>query len=333
MSKTRVLVLLGLFVFFLLPATASLVSADDSSGLAVLETRTEDCVIPETGPWPPCATGGNGGGNDNGDCVIPESGPWPDCATGGNGSGNGNGDCVIPESGPWPDCATGGNGGGNGNGDCVIPESGPWPDCATGGNGGGGGGGGNGNGDCVIPESGPWPDCATGGGGGSPAPAPAPAPAPNPEPAPEPEPAPNNPGNTNILENNTESLTGLTLNAASSHTMDVTVHYAVDNPDEFIPVLLAFDPVNCFDYCEEVTSGEQFFPIKGTYGLSPDDYPLPASGGLPVQLAMDNLYCAYNPVTEVIAVAVWNLYDAVFNEGDVVFEGIMYVEVHHEWCK
>ena len=55
-------------------------------------------------PPPPPPTGNNG-------CVIPPSGPWPPCATGGNTpppapSGD---ECVIPTSGPWPPCATGGN--------------------------------------------------------------------------------------------------------------------------------------------------------------------------------------------------------------------------------
>lgn len=123
-----------------------------------------------------------------GDCVIPESGPWPPCATGGSTPPASEGDCVIPETGPWPPCATGGGGGGtppaSDSGDCVIPESGPWPPCATGGGSGGGTPPASDSGDCVIPESGPWPPCAT-GGGGSPAPAPAPAPTPE-EPAPAP---------------------------------------------------------------------------------------------------------------------------------------------------
>ncbi|HFC11233.1 MAG TPA: hypothetical protein ENJ56_00210 [Anaerolineae bacterium] len=45
-------------------------------------------------------------------CVIPPSGPWPDCATGGSTPTPpppDAGDCVIPPSGPWPDCATGGS--------------------------------------------------------------------------------------------------------------------------------------------------------------------------------------------------------------------------------
>ncbi len=67
----------------------------------------EGCVIPESGPWPPCATGGNAA-DSNSDCVIPERGPWPPCATGGGGSAN-SGGCVIPERGPWPPCATGGD--------------------------------------------------------------------------------------------------------------------------------------------------------------------------------------------------------------------------------
>ncbi len=58
-------------------------------------------------PAPP-ASGGDG------ECVIPDSGPWPPCATGGGDGGGGGGatpppstgDCVIPASGPWPPCAT-----------------------------------------------------------------------------------------------------------------------------------------------------------------------------------------------------------------------------------
>ncbi len=38
------------------------------------------CVIPDSGPWPPCATGGNPPSAPPTDCVIPESGPWPPCA-------------------------------------------------------------------------------------------------------------------------------------------------------------------------------------------------------------------------------------------------------------
>lgn len=119
-------------------------------------TDSDECVIPASGPWPPCATGGATppatGGDDSGECVIPASGPWPPCATGGGGvttppatGGDDSGECVIPASGPWPPCATGGGGGvttppatgGDDSGECVIPASGPWPPCATGGGGGG----------------------------------------------------------------------------------------------------------------------------------------------------------------------------------------------------
>ena len=109
------------------------------------------CVIPTSGPWPPCATGGGGGAPAPGECVIPTSGPWPPCATGGGGTAPAPGDCVIPASGPWPPCATGGASPAPGG--CVIPASGPWPPCATGGSA-------NPGGDCVIPASGPWPPCA-----------------------------------------------------------------------------------------------------------------------------------------------------------------------------
>jgi hypothetical protein len=86
-------------------------------GTSTADTGNGNCVIPASGPWPPCATNGgttapapsnNGGGN----CVIPASGPWPPCARNGGGttapptpSNNGGGNCVIPPSGPWPPCA------------------------------------------------------------------------------------------------------------------------------------------------------------------------------------------------------------------------------------
>lgn len=108
-------------------------------------------IVSDNNPAPG-ANNNNGGGN--GGCVIPTSGPWPACASGGGGSapapaappttGGGNGGCVIPTSGPWPPCASGGGGSapapatppttGGGNGGCVIPTSGPWPPCASGGN-------------------------------------------------------------------------------------------------------------------------------------------------------------------------------------------------------
>ncbi len=67
-----------------------------------------DCVIPPSGPWPPCATGGNVDPDSSGgaDCVIPPSGPWPPCATGGTSEGAASDpNCVVPASGPWPACA------------------------------------------------------------------------------------------------------------------------------------------------------------------------------------------------------------------------------------
>lgn len=91
----------------------------------------DDCVIPPSGPWPPCATGDGTAPAppaNNGDCVIPESGPWPPCAT-GDGSSD-SGDCVIPPSGPWPPCATGGVPPTDLPEGCVVPQSGPWPSCA-----------------------------------------------------------------------------------------------------------------------------------------------------------------------------------------------------------
>ena len=88
-----------------------------------------DCIIPPSGHWPPCATGGNMNQPSDPTCVIPPSGPWPPCATGGTNQQN----CVIPPSGPWPPCAIGGPIIQPTDPACVIPPSGPWPPCATGG--------------------------------------------------------------------------------------------------------------------------------------------------------------------------------------------------------
>ena len=100
------------------------------------------CVIPASGPWPPCATGGSTGqtGGSNSSCVIPESGPWPACATGDGttSGGNSGGDCTIPASGPWPECARGGN---------TVPAPPPPPSQL-----------------CPLPngQPGPWVPCGTG---------------------------------------------------------------------------------------------------------------------------------------------------------------------------
>lgn len=107
-----------------------------------LPTRAtmEECVLPESGSWPACATGGDTPPADVGDdCVIPESGPWPPCATAGDPAPvNVDDDCTIPPSGPWPLCARSGDTPPADVGDdCVIPESGAWPPCATGGGGDG----------------------------------------------------------------------------------------------------------------------------------------------------------------------------------------------------
>lgn len=74
-----------------------------------------DCVIPASGPWPPCATSGASepapapapADSSGTDCVIPASGPWPPCATNSGSSpvASDPNDCVIPASGPWPSCA------------------------------------------------------------------------------------------------------------------------------------------------------------------------------------------------------------------------------------
>lgn len=42
--------------------------------------NSQGCVIPASGPWPPCATGANNRPSNRQGCIIPPSGPWPQCA-------------------------------------------------------------------------------------------------------------------------------------------------------------------------------------------------------------------------------------------------------------
>ncbi len=151
------LVLIGLFLLLVAGITwSTAIAAEDAVTTeevwqfsAEIEARdtyaASDCVIPPSGPWPPCATGGGSSDNSNsGDCVIPPSGPWPPCATNGDGGGQTNtgGDQgnACPPSGPWPPgCNPNGGGTTTTNpADCVIPPSGPWPPCASNGNATGG---------------------------------------------------------------------------------------------------------------------------------------------------------------------------------------------------
>lgn len=98
-----------------------------------LAQDSAECTIPDSGPWPPCATGSNQP-TAPADCAIPDSGPWPPCATGDSNPPADSSNCTIPTSGPWPPCATGGSKPPTDGNDCVIPPSGPWPSCATGDN-------------------------------------------------------------------------------------------------------------------------------------------------------------------------------------------------------
>ena len=46
-----------------------------------------NCIVPASGPWPPCATSGHlqtTSVNNTGACVIPASGRWPACSRGNN---------------------------------------------------------------------------------------------------------------------------------------------------------------------------------------------------------------------------------------------------------
>lgn len=99
-----------------------------SISFSISPVSAADCVIPDSGPWPPCATGGGSGSasaspsnnqNSNNECVIPTSGPWPPCATSGGASNS------QPSNNPSPSNSS------SNDGDCVIPSSGPWPPCAT----------------------------------------------------------------------------------------------------------------------------------------------------------------------------------------------------------
>ena len=128
-------------VLYLISAVMLLMGMTLTSSIIVETAHAADCVIPQTGSWPPCARNGSQQTNQSG-CVIPQTGPWPPCAASGANSGASQSGCIIPQTGPWPPCARNGsaNGGSNVNnnqgnsGGCVIPPRGAWPPCASGAN-------------------------------------------------------------------------------------------------------------------------------------------------------------------------------------------------------
>ena len=142
----RKLFVMALMLLVMAAYSVTSVSAETTFGFSA-GSYADGCVIPESGPWPPCATGGASSGDStaSGD-ACPATGKWPPgCVPGGSGSGGGAASApgqACPASGPWPPgCVPGGSGGGaasGGNDGCVIPASGPWPPCASAGGGGGG---------------------------------------------------------------------------------------------------------------------------------------------------------------------------------------------------
>lgn len=105
-----------LLIMVLLLLTAALIMNE----VATTQAAETTCVLPESGPWPACATGSENTTNaptlpaviDDDTCVIPETGRWPACATGGYRNpppAVPDENCVIPSSGAWPDCATQGS--------------------------------------------------------------------------------------------------------------------------------------------------------------------------------------------------------------------------------
>ncbi len=230
------------------------------------------------------------------DCVIPESGPWPPCATGGGSSqptppvGSGEEDCVIPESGPWPPCATGGG------------SSQPAPPAGSGGD------------DCVIPESGPWPPCATGGGSGGSAPAPTPAPdMPTPEP----------------IEDGFR-ITDVDVLSKQPFQVDLAFDFA-GKPDGFKPLIVVFDPDNCFDRCNQADQLGSY-PIDGVHIVETGS----ASGTFNLAVDIDNLICPYQPRTERMLITMTDadaFVETLQNGGTVVFDVIGEFEMVHEWCE
>ena len=118
----KLYLILALFLTFAIRGRA--VSAEPTP---TYQGGRSDCTIPESGPWPPCATGTNAPTAPTDDqCIIPELGPWPACAIGGDKPTVTDPECEIPQSGPWPPCATSGD-----TPDPATPEpcplSGPWP--------------------------------------------------------------------------------------------------------------------------------------------------------------------------------------------------------------
>lgn len=136
--KLLVTFLLCFFALLILFGSHHATFAQSLAEASVYATLSDDCVIPPSGPWPPCATQGDPPPSDlSAGCVIPPSGPWPTCATQGDPPPpNLPVGCVIPPSGPWPLCAVNvtapppsPSSGSLPADECVIPPSGSWPEC------------------------------------------------------------------------------------------------------------------------------------------------------------------------------------------------------------
>ncbi len=283
-------------VFGLLLVMALLAPSAASAEIGFYDGHDDSCVIPESGPWPPCATNGNQS-DANDDCIIPESGPWPPCATSGGAASapapSDSGACVIPESGPWPPCATSGE---------------PAP-AAPGNNDG-----------CVIPETGAWPPCATGGG-------PAPAPVP---PAADPTPPQ---ADTEASNGQGLRITNVEVLNRSAYEVNLRVSYT---GLDFLPLFWLLDPDNCFDRCDEAGSILSYPIDGISWELAQGEQRPPTNGTFDVAIDIDNLICVYNPHTQRIIITVTDYEErevAIEHGGTIIFDVIYELPLDHHWCE
>ncbi len=316
----------------------------------VTAQNQSDCVIPASGPWPACATGGGShtpAPTNNAACVIPESGPWPACATGGGGaavpSAPATTDCVIPSSGPWPPCATGGASNpvpASSNGDCQIPASGPWPACATG---GGSSDDNSSNDNSSSPE--PKPSLPTAVPTETAPEAPAAETTPTAEPTPMPTPEP-----TAIPNNGEFGISNVRFSERTSREVVLRFDY-VNMPREYLPYFVAIDPKNCISCRDATLTGDYFIRGIGAAGLENWDqsqvsdwanpfaglqFDVDVNGSIKIVISIDNSYCGGNVwYTESLLIGMADhrvVWDNSWNRRPTTLDYAIEVPFAHTWC-
>lgn len=267
-----------------------------SMGQAIVIAQEDECIIPPSGPWPPCATGeGNVPVPADPNCVIPPSGPWPSCATGGTPPDSGDPNCVIPPSGAWPPCATGGV-------TEPTPEPTDEPEMTPEAE------------ETPMPEESPMPDETE-------------EPTPEPEETETPEEQPEEPDPVDMPDDEF-ALTSFDVTDITSREVILNFSYVNMPQDGYAPLFRVVDIDNCFDKCNENLLSE--YPIIGN-GWNPDG--LPADGEYSLPVAIDNIFCSggqtYMTTRLIFVMADLQL---LLGSGSAPVDYAIEIPFEHTWC-